>query len=85
MVVQTYETLFEELSKFEGLTENEVMVPSSKFTKDVGCMLVFFSIPAHQRYRKLMQKVEIFVVFVSISFKEVNFPIYMIQSLDVTS
>ncbi|PPD77652.1 hypothetical protein GOBAR_DD25416 [Gossypium barbadense] len=49
MVVQKYETLFEELSKFEGLTENEVMVASSKFTKDVGCMIVFFSVPAHQR------------------------------------
>ncbi|KAH1040591.1 hypothetical protein J1N35_042334 [Gossypium stocksii] len=49
MGVQKYETLFEELSKFDGLTENEVMVPSSKFTIDVRCMLVFFSVPAHQR------------------------------------
>ncbi|KAH1057636.1 hypothetical protein J1N35_035701 [Gossypium stocksii] len=44
-----YEILFEELSKNEGLTENEVIVASRKIVKDVGDILVFFNVPAHQK------------------------------------
>ncbi|KAK5824127.1 hypothetical protein PVK06_018890 [Gossypium arboreum] len=49
VVAQKYEILYEELSKNEGLTENEVMVASRKIVKDVGDILMFLNVPAHQK------------------------------------